>query len=90
MVHPWRVNRLINAPELRVLLQPARCFPAFVDNVVAHDQRAGFRSTVCRFKPLQQTDEQHRIFAVAAHMADFNLSCSAALRPDNIFHSVPA
>lgn len=78
MIHPWRVNRLINAPELRVLLQPALCFPAFVDNVVVHDQRDGFRPTVCRFKPLQQADEQRRTFAVAAHIADF--TCPAVQR----------
>lgn len=80
MIHPWRVNRLINAPELRVLLQPALCFPAFVDNVVVHDQRDGFRTTVCRFKPLQQADEQRRTFAVAAHIADFTCprSCQSA------------
>lgn len=65
MIHPWRVNQLINDPELRVLLQPALCFPAFVDNVVVHDQRDRFRPTVCRFKPLQQAGEQR------AHIADF-------------------
>ena len=42
------------------LLQPALCFPVFVDNVVVHDQRDGFRPTVCRFKPFQQADEQRR------------------------------
>ncbi len=82
MIHPWRVNRLINAPELRVLLQPALCFPAFVDNVVVHDQRDGFRPTVCRFKPLQQADEQRRTFAVAAHIADF--TCPAVQRSGQI------
>lgn len=51
--------------------QPALCFPASVDNVVVHDQRDSFRPTVCRFKPLQQADEQRRTFAVAAHIADF-------------------
>ncbi len=82
MIHPWRVNRLINAPELRVLLQPALCFPAFVDNVVVHDQRDGFRPTVCRFKPLQQADEQRRTFAVAAHITDF--TCPAVQRSGQI------
>lgn len=71
MIHPWRVNRLINAPELRVLLQPALRFPTFVDNVVVHDERDGFCPPVCRFKPLQQADEQRRTFVVAAHVADF-------------------
>lgn len=71
MIHPWRVSQLINDPELRVLLQPALCFPAFVDNVVVHDQRDGFRPPVRRFKPLQQADEQRRTFAVTAHVADF-------------------
>ncbi len=58
VILPWRVNRLINDTELRVLLQPALCFPAFVDNVVVHDQRDGFRPPVRRFKPLPQADEQ--------------------------------
>lgn len=69
MIHPWRVKRLINDPELRVLLQPAFYFPAFVDNVVVHDQRDGFRPPVRRFKPLQQADKQRRTFAIATHAA---------------------
>ena len=62
--------------------QPALCFPASVDNVVVHDQRDSFRTTICRFKPLQQADEQRRTFAVAAHIADF--ARSAAQRSGQI------
>lgn len=90
MIHPWRVNRLINDPELRIFLQPVLCFPAFVDNVVVHDQRDGFRPTVCRFKPLQQADKQRRTFAVAAHIADFTRSAVQRSGQIIIFHSAPA
>lgn len=71
-----------NDPELRVLLQPALCFPAFVDNVVVHDQCDGFPPTVCGFKPIPQADEQCRTFAVAAHIADF--TCPAVQRSGQI------
>lgn len=78
MIHPWRLNRLINDSALRFILQPALGFPAFVDNVVVLEQRDGFRPTVCSFKPLQQSDEQRRTFAVGAHTAD--LTCPAVQR----------
>ncbi|KGT10429.1 peptide ABC transporter permease [Escherichia coli] len=34
MIHPRRVNWLINHPELRVCFQPAQRFTAFVDDVL--------------------------------------------------------
>ena len=34
MIHPRRVNWLINHPELRVCFQPAQRFTAFVDDIV--------------------------------------------------------
>lgn len=69
MVYPRRVNRLVNGPELWG--QPTLGCSTFMNDVVIHDKRDGFRLTVCRFKALQQTDEQRRTFAVVAHIAGF-------------------
>lgn len=52
MIHPWRIDRLKNAPELRIFLQPALRFPTLVDNVVVHDERDGFRPLVRRLQML--------------------------------------
>jgi hypothetical protein len=50
MIDPWRVNRLINDPELLVCFQPAQRFTAFVDNVVIDNERNRFCPPVCRLK----------------------------------------
>ena len=62
MIDPWRVNRLVNYPELWVLLQPAQRFAAFVNDVVINDERDGFCPPVCGFQMFQQVYEQYRIF----------------------------
>lgn len=58
MIHPRRVNRLVNYPELGICFQPALCFAAFMDNVVINDQRDCFRPPVSDFQVLQQSDKQ--------------------------------
>lgn len=70
MIDPWRVNRLVNYPELWVLLQPAQRFAAFVNDVVIKDERDGFCPPVCCFQIFQQVYEQYRTFAAATHVAD--------------------
>lgn len=42
-----------------------------MDYVIIHDQRDGFCPPVSSFQVLQQTDKQHRTFAVATYIADF-------------------
>lgn len=74
MVYPQRVNRLKNAPELRVCFQPALGFTDFMEDVVIKDQRDGFCPPVFSFQVLKQADEQRRTFAVPVHVADFTRS----------------
>lgn len=74
MVHPRRVNWLINHSKFRVCFQPLLGFTTFMDYVIIHDQRDGFCPPVSGFQVLQQTDKQHRTFAVATYIADFTRS----------------
>ena len=62
---------LINHPELRIFLQPTLRFPAFVNNVIIHDEGHRFCPPVHRLQLLQQTDKLRLNFAVTAHVADF-------------------
>jgi hypothetical protein len=71
VVHPRRIDRLINHAELRVTFQPVLCFTALVDDVVIHDKRDGFCPSISRFQVLQQVDEQCRTLAVATNVTDF-------------------
>ena len=71
MIYPWRVNLLINHPELWVTFQPALCFPALVNDVVIHDKCDGFCPSISGFQVLQQADEQCRTLAIATDVTDF-------------------
>ena len=51
---------------------PALRLPAFVDNVVIHDEHDVFYPPVHGFKVFQRGDEQHRTFAVTANVADLS------------------
>lgn len=82
VIHPRRVNGLINHPELRILFKPALSFPTLVDNVVINDERDRFVPAVTRLQVFKQTDKQHRTFAVAPNIADF--PCAAVQRSGQI------
>lgn len=71
VIHPRRVDRLINHSKLRVAFQPALRFTALVDDVVIHDKCDGFCPSICGFQVLQQADEECRTLAVATNVADF-------------------
>lgn len=56
-IDPRLVNRLINYPELRILLQPAQRFTAFVDDVIINNERNRFGPPVRCLQVFQQTDK---------------------------------
>ena len=57
----------MNDTEVRVPIQPAPCFMDFINNLVIHDERDGFCTSICGFKVFQQADEQRRAFSITTN-----------------------